>query len=42
MAALEIGWLNVVEALVVSLAIVVFDKAFDLSFEIAAQIVVFQ
>ena len=41
-AEVDIGWRDVVQALVIALVVLVIDKGFDLSLEIAGQEVVFQ
>ena len=38
----DVSWCDVVQALVISLVVVVIEESLDLAFEVAGQIVVFQ
>ena len=39
---IDLSWCDVVQALVISLVVVVIDESLDLAFEVAGKIVVFQ
>lgn len=41
-AEIDIGWCDVVQALVVTLVVIVVDECPDLAFEIAGKVIVFQ
>ncbi len=41
-AKVDVGWCDVVQALVVALVVVVFDEGPDLAFKVAGQIVILQ